>query len=231
MTKSGQVLSTSIVVVVVVGLAAAGSWAQHRHIQRQAAEKRLQTFREQEAHSEVETNLKKLFVDEKEYFQAHDRWSPDFSTIGFNPKRGNLYSYFLAVSGPTDLRTTGKDDAPPHVVVISADRWDVVDSVDVYARHDAPTDLRLAGCPTRLRAYNHSKHLPDKVETLKVGVSGSGGPASRSFVAVAVGNLDQDPTLDCWSISSADRVGPNDYENPGPIPAGMPWMDQDDVDE
>jgi hypothetical protein len=58
----------------------------------------------------------------------------------------------------------------------------------------------------------------------RVGVTGT-CPACEATV-VCVGNLDQDPVLDVWSISTAERTAANGEV----IPAGVPYNDVSDLD-
>jgi len=55
--------------------------------------------------------------------------------------------------------------------------------------------------------------------SLSVGVSGD------RFLAACVGNIDNDPTVDVWTVSSEDRLQPGG----SPVPAGTPKNEVDDV--
>jgi len=52
------------------------------------------------------------------------------------------------------------------------------------------------------------------------------GAGREHFLAACVGNIDSDPTLDVWTVSSDDRSGPE-----GDVPAGRPRNDVNDVVE
>jgi type IV pilus assembly protein PilA len=58
---------------------------------------------------------------------------------------------------------------------------------------------------------------------VKAGLSGT--CPKCEITLVAAGNIDSDPTLDVWSISSAERTAPSG----SPIPVGAPHLDRDDV--
>jgi type IV pilus assembly protein PilA len=47
---------------------------------------------------------------------------------------------------------------------------------------------------------------------------------ATGFLAACVGNIDNDQTLDVWTVSNVERQGPQ-----GPIPAGSPSNDLNDV--
>ena len=57
-----------------------------------------------------------------------------------------------------------------------------------------------------------------------------GSGPSGNFVAVALANIDADPTIDQWSVASASRVlgGANCTADPN-APAGEPVNDQNDT--
>ncbi len=64
--------------------------------------------------------------------------------------------------------------------------------------------------------------LPDMGE-LNIGVTGE-CPACE-FTAVCAGNIDNDPTLDVWAVSTIDQ-----REGGEPIPAGQPYQIANDVE-
>ena len=52
------------------------------------------------------------------------------------------------------------------------------------------------------------------------------GAGPDLFLAACIGNVDNDPTLDVWTVSSEDRTGPE-----GVVPGGQPRNDVNDVVE
>ncbi len=70
--------------------------------------------------------------------------------------------------------------------------------------------------------------VDEKLSTLlrpQLGLQGE-CPACQLTMACAA-QLDADPTLDVWTVSTFERTGGNGAR----IPAGMPWVDSDDVRE
>jgi type IV pilus assembly protein PilA len=55
---------------------------------------------------------------------------------------------------------------------------------------------------------------------------------AKTFTAEAAGNIDSDPAVDVWSISSQGRVGSQDCDSApsGPVTAGEPANDRSDVE-
>ena len=86
----------------------------------------------------------------------------------------------------------------------------------------------VAATPTGLRRADPKFGLVNGdglgviAEVVDIGVSGT-CPKCDLTIACA-GNLDTDDTLDVWSISTGDRVGPT-----GLIPKGIPFNHVDDV--
>src|SRR4051812_25203939 len=50
-------------------------------------------FQAKSKQSEAKTNLKAVFTSEKAYFGERDKFTTDFSASGFQPERGNRYTY------------------------------------------------------------------------------------------------------------------------------------------
>lgn len=168
-------------------------------------------FQARSKQSEAKSNLEALYTAERSYAMEHgDAFTSDMVAIGFSPERGNRYAYFLAPSGPTEVRSGVQASIPAHPVILGVDRFKFEDA------RALPT-VAATHCPVALQRS-------DGGPSLQVGLSGSG--ASAAFVAVAAGNIDGDPTLDCWSISNVARVTSKGKT----IPAGQPFNDQDDVD-
>ena len=70
--------------------------------------------------------------------------------------------------------------------------------------------------------------VDEKLSTLlrpQLGLQGE-CPACQLTMACAA-QLDADPTLDVWTVATFERTGGNGAR----IPAGMPWVDSDDVRE
>jgi len=85
-----------------------------------------------------------------------------------------------------------------------------------YAYFLLPSDAAGTGCPV-----TPGKDLAGN----PVGVGVWGTRPNEVFIALAAGNLDDDPMLDCWTIASMPRVDANGDL----IPEGTPHREQDDT--
>lgn len=122
-------------------------------------------FQARSKQSECKVNLRMLVTAEQVYFQEHDAYGT-FEQVGFQPERGNRYSYFLGASTfPAD-----------------ANRFPAVATED------------HAGALTQ-----------NGIET---------GTSAKGFVAACAGNVDNDATLDVWTVDeqSAPTIVVNDVE-------------------
>jgi type IV pilus assembly protein PilA len=152
--------------------------------------------------SECRSNLKSLFTTEKAYFAEQNRYTTHLNDLEFEPERGNRYAYFLGRNGPMEERTTSER---PEV-----DRVHRAIGVDV---------LRYGG------AGIHADQVPMSFRGIPVGLSGE--CPRCEFLAVCAGQLDSDPALDVWTISSQKRVGPDGND----VPAGTPVREINDERE
>ena len=159
--------------------------------------------------SEATANLMAVQTAETSYQLEHSAFSPDLATIGFQPEHGNRYAYFLAPSGPSERRGATASPPPAHPVIID------VDTAGHPGRHAFAT-FADTGCPLTVSRA-------DGGPPLTLGVSGAGDQAA--FLAAAAGNVDNDATVDCWSISSVTRR----TTKGATIAAGKPFHEQDDV--
>jgi type IV pilus assembly protein PilA len=158
-------------------------------------------FQARAKQSECRANLKSVFTAQKSYFQEKDQYSSLPQEIGFSPERGNRYAYFLDVSGSLQdrssaaLSTSGQDETGIGV------------------------DTFKYGAMRSLTVDDMSAALAGRLEP---GVQGQ--CPDCSFTAVCAGNLDQDGTLDVWSISSEDRTIGAER-----VMAGVPFNHVNDV--
>ncbi|MDP1827449.1 MAG: hypothetical protein Q8L48_29535 [Archangium sp.] len=159
-------------------------------------------FQARSKQSECRTNLKAFAVASAGYFDAHRRYTPVLSELGFAPERGNRYAYF---AGPG----TQEDRSQAQVNGASGDTQI---GVDLF-RFPQANALKEAQVPARLAG------------DVTLGVTGT--CPDCSLVAACVGTIDNDDTLDVWSVSSAERLGPHGEA----IPAGVPFNDLNDVSE
>jgi len=154
-------------------------------------------FQARSKQSECRTNLKTLEVAARSYFSEHQQYTSQLSELGFNPERGNRYAYF---AGPGTQEDRSKA---------------------VAVRKPTDTQIGVDSFRFGLAAIT-ARDLPANVVP---GVSGT--CPECSFVAVCLGTVDNDATLDVWSISTAERTGPHGEV----IPAGTPFNDLNDVSE
>jgi len=161
-------------------------------------------FQARSKQSECKSNLKAVFTAQKSYFQEKDRYSTLPSEIGFSPERGNRYAYFLDVRGALQDRSA--------VAVSSPGRDETGIGVDTF-RYTTMRPLTLDNVNAAL------------ADGLRPGVQGK-CPEECSFLAICAGNIDNDATLDVWSVSSEDRTVTDTGES---IPAGMPFNHVNDV--
>jgi type IV pilus assembly protein PilA len=151
--------------------------------------------------SEVKANLKAIFTAQRAFFQEKNHFSPMAGEVGFEAERNNRYAYFLSAGSTLEDRSTSTITQATTYTGIQVDTFKYGST---YAQTYAAT-----ACGTE----------PEVVD------------APARFVATAQGNIDGDPTIDEWSISSESRVftpGANctaDLNNP----SGEPANDQSDV--
>jgi type IV pilus assembly protein PilA len=158
-------------------------------------------FQSRSKQAECRTNLKALEVAARASFAEHHQYTSQLSELGFNPERGNRYAYF---AGPGTQEDRSK-------AVAVRNPTDTQVGVDVFRFKSAAITER---------------DLPAKVAGDVVpGVSGT--CPDCSFVAVCLGTVDNDDTLDVWSISTDVRSGSHGEL----IPAGTPFNDLNDVSE
>ena len=189
----------ALALVLLVGVAA---FLVRNHIRRQ----------HQPTSSEVRSNLKAIFTGAKAFFSEKDAYTDDMRRLGFLPERGNRYTYFSAPQG----RALGlKERQRPMVPfqVVPADP-------DARRYRGAYTAFAETGCPLT------DAVLPDGSRAgLGVTPGPGGDPPQSVFIAAAAANLDDDTTVDCWSIATVDRVA----DDGTPISAGMPYNERNDV--
>lgn len=130
---------------------------------------------------ECRARLRTIIGLETAFYSQHQRYSVHPAEIGFAPAQGNRYLYLFATSG----ELTRRDELPSPPLMES-----VGYGPDTKKRGVLLEDL-LAAMPKDVRA--------------SVGIEGE---CPKCEVTVAcVGNIDDDPQVDVWSISTKDRSG------------------------
>lgn len=148
--------------------------------------------------SEVKVNLKSAWTGEKAFFGEKDAYSESIEQIGFAPERGNRYRYFLSPRGEMQLQGEAPDGGV-HTNVAADLKKDVITG---------------------------NASLQASVPSAVLGSAGTKGTCPDcNITIVAVGNIDSDPTVDVWSISTEERTIGTEK-----VPAGMPYCHVSDVD-
>jgi type IV pilus assembly protein PilA len=152
--------------------------------------------------TEAKSNLRAAFNAETAYFAANDRFSTRAYEVGFQPERNNRYAYFLAATITQDDRSSAA--APSLLTAVTSI------SVDTFKSYAAITAPGTLGCGTT---------LVDVAATDTV------------WTGAAAGNIDSDPTLDQWTISTASRSlsAAATCDSVGPVSGGEPANEQNDV--
>jgi type IV pilus assembly protein PilA len=159
-------------------------------------------FQSRSKQTECKTNLKAFATASRAYFEEHHEYTALASKLGFAPERGNRYAYFLG-HGTMEDRSAA--------TAIHADT-DTQIGVDVF-KFGPGTGITETNLP------------PALVGGVEPGVS---DPCPGcSVVAACAGNIDNDATLDVWSVSSLDRRNSKGEL----IPAFTPTNDVNDTTE
>jgi type IV pilus assembly protein PilA len=153
-------------------------------------------FQSKSKQSEVKANLKAAYLAQKTYFGIEGKYSDDVGEVAFSPGPGNRYLYAFAADG--ELARAGELDGK------------------------GKTGFEVDS--TRQPASNESleQGVPQAVWD-EVGLQGT-CPTDCSITIVAAGNVDNDDTVDVWTVSTKDRV-----IDGVPVPAGQPHQHVDDV--
>ncbi len=146
-------------------------------------------FQARSKQSEAKANLKAAFTAEKAYAQEKDNYSTQINLVGFLPERNNRYAYFLTNTGSLQDRTTS---------LIPTGSTETGVNVDVFKYGATATAAYADGCAA--------------AGPKGAGISGSG---PYDWTGLAIGNIDNDPTLDTWSISTASRTFPATVDRTG----------------
>jgi len=148
--------------------------------------------------SECRGNLRTIVANELALMEARGVYSTHPAEVGFAPAPGNRYLYLFAREG----EVTRRDEKP---------------SPSPEASVGVGPDTRSRGVTAEwLRA-----RLPEDVAA-QLGLSGT-CPACDVTIA-CVGNLDEDETVDVWSISTRARVLPSGET----VTQGLPWRHVND---
>ena len=138
--KGGFTLIELMIVVAIIGILAA--IAIPNFIRFQAKSKQ----------SEAKTNLKAIFTAQKSYFGEKDKYSSDFTVIGFDPEPANRYSYGLAPTCASAVAATAAGRAAAKTGCIGQD---VAKFANAPGAKDAIAGIGVTGtCPSCSFAAN-----------------------------------------------------------------------------
>ncbi len=143
--------------------------------------------------AECRSTLRTLYAAERSYFLEHGAYSTRIHDLS-NVERGNRYAYFADGDGPVSDRSALAERSTPGDTGIDVDR----------ARYATARSLSAAD-------------LPPNLGGLVLGISGK--CPTCSVTLACIGEINRGPTLDVWSVSTAERSGP-DGES---IAAGEPY--------
>jgi type IV pilus assembly protein PilA len=153
-------------------------------------------FKARSKQSEVRANLKAAYTAERSYFAEKDTYSDDVGQVGFSPMPGNRYLYAFSADG--DLAQAGAAAEGKTGVL-----------ADVAKFPDVDNEALERAVPAEVWA--------------ETGVQGK-CPDACSITIVGAGNIDLDPAVDVWSVSTKDRTIDGKL-----VPAGQPYNHVDDI--
>jgi hypothetical protein len=161
---------------------------------------------------ECRANLRHAITAELAFIQEMGRHSERIEEIGFQPERGNRYAYFLSEEGPLQRRADSTiEETSDHTGI----------GVDLF-KYGPGASVSRGALP---RVFAGGARL---------GITGNCSawdPRNRydasspcAMTIACAGQIDKDPTLDIWSISTAVRWTAEGEE----IPAGQPYCEVND---
>lgn len=145
--------------------------------------------------------LRALYKAQEEFKRKHGTYAGTIGPLGVPIERGNRYAYAIAAQGPLEDRSQSKIPSIPEAVGVEKDLF----------KYGAPA-ITLRNFPATFAGG------------MRLGIVGQCSDYCALTMA-CVGNIDQDPDLDLWSISSVARRDKNGKI----IPPGEPLHDMDDL--
>jgi len=166
-------------------------------------------FQARSKQSEAKANLKASFTAMKAYFQEKDQYSTFVQDIGFVPERNNRFAYFFNSTNVVLSNRTGA------VETYAGGETGI--SVDVFKGYGA---IGYASSPCTGTGMTDAAQWADTAGALQ-------------YTVFARGNIDADPDIDHWSISTGSRAFPATASGAcmmtGPNAGGEPANDHNDV--
>jgi type IV pilus assembly protein PilA len=162
-------------------------------------------FQARSKQSEAKANLKAMFTAEKAFSAEKDRFSSIVGEIGFSPERNNRYAYFADAT-----------------------------AIDLETRTDTTNGAKSTNTGVQFDSFKYGVAAPwDKVNAYTAGACGTTpGVVGTGWSGLAQGQIDNDATLDVWSISTTTRditgaCASTGAKNPG----GEPLVETNDVNQ
>ncbi|HEX9573177.1 MAG TPA: prepilin-type N-terminal cleavage/methylation domain-containing protein [Myxococcales bacterium] len=166
-------------------------------------------FQARSKQSEAKANLKASFTAMKAYFQEKDRYSTFVQDIGFVPERNNRFAYFF---NSTNVVLSNRSGA-----VETYAGGETAIGVDVFKGYAA---IGYGSSPCTGVGMTDAAQWADTA-------------GASQYTVFAIGNVDADPDLDRWSISTGSRSFPATATGTctmtGPDAGGEPANDHNDV--
>jgi type IV pilus assembly protein PilA len=168
-------------------------------------------FQARSKQSEAKANLKASFTAEKAYFQEKDVYAGLVQTIGFVPERNNRFAYFL--DGAT-IKMSSRATA-----------------IEAYVGGETGIGV------DEFKGYSNASNTYASSPCTGTGMTDAGlwldAAGASQYTVFARGNVDSDPDLDHWSISTGSRSFASPpvglCNNGGNNPGGEPFNDHNDV--
>src|SRR5919109_3090705 len=134
-------------------------------------------FQARSKQSEVKMNFKAIFAAEKGYVQEKEKYSGLVAQLGFAPERNNRYAYYLSSTSALEDRSGLTPTTIPSENGIAVDTFR-------YTGDESDPATWPTACG----------QTPVVVDT------------PPSFIGGAAGDIDDDDTIDHWTISDQSRV-------------------------
>ena len=166
-------------------------------------------FQARSKQSEAKANLKASFTAMKAYFQEKDQYSTLVQSIGFIPERNNRFAYFF------NSATVVLSDRSGAVETFAGGETGI--GVDQFKGYAA---LGYASSPCTGTGLTDAAQWADTA-------------GATQYTVFARGNVDADPDVDHWSVSTGSRSYPATATatctQTGPNAGGEPANDHNDV--
>ncbi len=165
-------------------------------------------FQARSKQSEAKANLKAAFTAEKAYIQEKDAYETRINVVGFSPERNNRYAYYLNATGTLENRSAA---AKSGLV------GDTGVDVDTFKYPGGSLPYSASACTANSGTIGAFTNALGK----------------GAWSGQAMGQIDTDPTLDTWTISTDSRSYPTTTDATCSVgannPGGEPANDVNDV--